>query len=394
MLLLVGTLSAAGSGVPFPLMGIIFGQLLDDLNQATCETKASPGDAKDVQDAVNEKVLILVYIGIAAFVLIYVYVVSWSIFSRRVETRLRDRYFKTLLRQDASFFDTRQAGELASRLNADIQAVQSGTSEKVGMCIACISFFLTAYIVSFTRNWKLACMLISLIPAFLLMAAVGSAFTQKFTMAMSDAIASASSVAQETLSHIAVVQAFSAGPRLEGRFASRVMDAQKHGIKKAFAAAVQAGTLYFIAFSANALAYWQGSRAIVGSLDNDDGTSVGDIYTVIFLLVDGKWHHNDRLMAFADQNHSLHHSWLRRTHPAYPRRGGCFLPKAAPGYRNSVADRFDIGGRRETLESHTGVALVQGCLFCIHLATGSPCAQQRLVRMPPGEAHSSCWAFW
>ncbi|KFH48303.1 Leptomycin B resistance protein-like protein [Hapsidospora chrysogenum ATCC 11550] len=286
ILLLIGTLSAAASGVPFPLMGIIFGQLLDDLNEAACEVDARPGDAADIQDAVNQKVLILVYIGIAAFFLIYIYVVSWAIFSRRLETRLRDRYFRTLLRQDASFFDTRQAGELSSRLNADIQAVQSGTSEKVGVCIACLSFFLTAYIVSFTRNWKLACMLISLIPAFLLMAAVGSALTQKFTMAMSDAIASASSIAQETLSHIAVVQAFSAGKRLEDKFASRAMEAQRQGIKKAFAAAVQAGTLYFIAFSANALAYWQGSREIAASLDNDGGTSVGEIYTVIFLLVD------------------------------------------------------------------------------------------------------------
>lgn len=287
MLLLVGTLSAAASGVPFPVMGIIFGQLLDNLNEATCGVEAASGNSGEVQDAVNEKVLILVYIGIAAFVLIYIYVVSWSIFSRRVETRLRDRYFKTLLRQDASFFDSKQAGELASRLNGDIQAVQSGTSEKVGMVIACVSFFLTAYIVSFTRDWRLACMLLSLIPAFLISAAVGSAFTQKFAMAMSDSIASASSVAQETLSHIAVVQAFSAGPRLEKRFASRVHNAQKNGIKKAFVAAVQAGTLYFIAFSANALSYWQGSREIAASLYDDNSTSVGDIYTVIFLLVDG-----------------------------------------------------------------------------------------------------------
>ena len=268
-------------------MGIIFGQLIDDLNEASCEVQATASNASGVQDAVNEKVLILVYIGIAGFVCIYVYVVSWSIFSRRVETRLRDRYFSTLLRQDAAFFDTRQAGELASRLNGDIQAVQSGTSEKVGLVIGCISFFLTAYIVSFTRSWKLACMLISLIPAFLLMAAVGSHFTQKFTGAMTDAIGSASSIAQETLSHIAVVQAFGAGKRLEGKFAGKMIEAQSWGIKKALAAAAQAGALYFIAFSANALSYWQGSREIASSVDKGgDATSVGQIYTVIFLLVD------------------------------------------------------------------------------------------------------------
>lgn len=267
-------------------MGIVFGQLLNDLNSATCEV-AEGASADDIQDGVNQKVLLLLYIGIASFFLIYIYVVSWAIFSRRLETRLRDRYFQTLLRQDASFYDTRQAGELSSRLNTDIQAVQSGTSEKAGMVIACVSFFLTAYIVSFIKNWRLAAMLISLIPAFLLMAGIGSAFTQKFSIAMSEGIASASSIAQETLSHISVVQAFSAGPRLEVKFAARMMDAQQSGIKKSFAAALQAGALYFIAFSANALAFWQGSRQIAETINNaGNGVTVGDIYTVIFLLVD------------------------------------------------------------------------------------------------------------
>lgn len=268
-------------------MGILFGQLVDDLNTASCDAETTI-DASALQSAVNDKVLQLVYIGVASFALIYIYVVCWSIFSRRLESRIRDRYFQSLLRQDAAFYDKRQAGELSSRLNADIQAIQSGTSEKVGICIACCSFFLTAYIVAFIKDTKLAAMLVSLIPAFLLMAGLGSAFTQKFSIAMSDAIASASSIAQETLSHISVVQAFGAGPRLEARFASRMMVAQTEGIKKAVAAAAQAGTLYFIAYSANALSFWQGSIQIADSLHKGkDRVSVGQIYTVIFLLVDG-----------------------------------------------------------------------------------------------------------
>jgi ABC-type multidrug transport system fused ATPase/permease subunit len=271
-------------------MGILFGELVDDLNQATCDAPtAAILDADQLQHAVNEKVLKLVYIGVASFVLIYVYLVCWAIFSRRLEARIRDRYFQNLLRQDASFYDKRQAGELSSRLNADIQTIQSGTSEKVGIVIACTSFFLTAYIVGFVKDATLAGMLISLIPAFLILAVIGSGFTQKFTIAMSDAIASASSVAQETLSHIAVVQAFNAGPKLEAKFAAGMRLARKQGVKKAFAAALQAGTLYFIAYSANALAFWQGSRQIANSVESGrDNVSIGAIYTVIFLLVDGQ----------------------------------------------------------------------------------------------------------
>ncbi|KAM3506253.1 hypothetical protein MY10362_002473 [Beauveria mimosiformis] len=290
VLLVCGLVISAAAGVPIPLMGIFFGQLIDDLNEATCDAralsdlyKASPDE---LQRSVNSKVLKLVYIGIASFALIYAYLVCWAIFSRRLEARIRDAYFRSLLRQDATFYDKRQAGELSSRLNADMQIIQSGTSEKVGICIACTSFFITAYAIGFVKDTKLAAMLISLIPAFLLLSVVGSYFTQKFTMAMSNAIASASSIAQETLSHIAVVQAFNAGPRLEAKFAQAMDLARVYGIKKAFVAALQAGILYFIAYAANALAFWQGSRQIVEAIGKDNGTSVGDISIVIFLLVD------------------------------------------------------------------------------------------------------------
>lgn len=292
MLLVGGLVISAAAGVPIPLMGIFFGQLVDDLNQGTCDAKGRAMAAVTqtpaaLQHSVNEKVLKLLYIGIASFALIYAYLVCWAVFSRRLEARIRDTYFQTLLRQDATFYDKRQAGELSSRLNADMQTIQSGTSEKVGICIACVSFFLTAYVVGFVKDAKLAGMLISLIPAFLLLSAVASFFTQKFTIAMSDAIASASSVAQETLSHIAVVQAFNAGPRLEAKFGDAMRLARSEGIKKALAAALQAGALYFIAYSANALAFWQGSRQIAEAVGSKNGTTVGDIYVVIFLLVDG-----------------------------------------------------------------------------------------------------------
>lgn len=287
LLLAVGTLAAAASGVPFPLMGIIFGQLLDNLNQVSCDI-AHAQPVANVQSDIDQKVLIIVYIAIASFLSIFVYAVSWGLFSRRLEARIRDRYFRSLLRQDATFYDSRQAGELSSRLNADIQAVQSGTSEKVGICIGCFSFFVSAYAVAFTRDATLAAILLSLIPAFFIMAAVGSAFTTRYATRMSDAIAAASAIAQESLSHIAIVHAFGAGPRLESKFAARLQEARRHGVSKAITAAVQAGTIYFIAYSANALAFWQGSKQIADIVERGgSNVSVGRVYTVVFLIVDG-----------------------------------------------------------------------------------------------------------
>lgn len=287
--MVVGSICAAAAGVPFPLMAIIFGELVNDINGASC-VAGQMEYAKSFESRINDKVVQLVYIAGAALVLIFIYVVCWSLLSQRLAHRLRQHYFQSLLRQEQAFIDQHQAGEVSSRLNGDIQAVQSGCCEKVGIFIAGLSFFITAYVVAFIKEAKLAGMLISLVPAFLLVAIVGGGFFQKFSSRMSDAVTSASCVTSEAISNITVVKAFDAGPRLELKFAQYMAESCSAGTKKGFVAAIQAGLLYFIAYSANALAFWKGSHMITDLISGrGGGSTVGEIYTVVFILVDGKF---------------------------------------------------------------------------------------------------------
>lgn len=320
-------------------MAILFGQLVNDLNSATCEA-ALLGSSEQYGPAIDHKVLLLVYIAIASFALTFLYILSWNIRSQRLAQHLRESYFQSLLRLEQSFFDERHAGEVSSRLNADIQAVQSGTCEKVGIFIASVSFFITAYVVAFIKQSTLAGMLISLVPAFMLVSYFGGSLFQKFSARMSDSMAAASSIASEALSHIAVVEAFGAGPRLEKKFASHMMVAREHGIRRGAVAAFQAGMLYFIAYSANALAFWQGSIMIAKLVAGDGGgETVGSIYTVVFILVDGK---SKLSFVIGDLSSnaiiSLRYSWCCRTTSATLWwSGGCLL-EIKKGYGPQVTD--------------------------------------------------------
>lgn len=287
-LLLIGTTASIAAGIPFPLLGILFGQLLDDLNSATCAAQEaiSPWE---YQEAVNQKVLLVMACALAQFALIYIHIVCWNLFGDRLAHRLRERYFRSLLRQEVSFFDKLPAGEVSSRLSADINTIKSGTSEKVGVYVGSLTMFITSYVVAFIKNARLAGILVSLVPAFMLMSLVGGHFIGKFSSLASEHIASASSIALESLSNIMVVHAFRANGRLEDKFASKLRAAKSDGFKKAMATAIQSGLLYFIAFSASGLAYWQGSKTIADVVGGRaEGVTVGTTYTIIFLLVDGK----------------------------------------------------------------------------------------------------------
>jgi ABC-type multidrug transport system fused ATPase/permease subunit len=267
-------------------MSIVFGQLVNGLNSATCEV--DPSSAASYQDGINSKILLIVYVGIAYFALIYIYTFCWNIFSERLAQRIRERYFSTILRQDTTFFDNMPAGEVSARITDEISVVQQGTNEKVGIVISSVSFFVAAYVVAFIKDPKLAGMLVSITPAYLIMALGGGYFVQKYVGRSIETMAMASSVALEAISNTLVVHAFSANARLEERFVEVLTPALSAGVWKSVAVALQAGLLYFIAFSANGLAFWQGSRQIASAVElNIDGITVGDTFTVILILIDG-----------------------------------------------------------------------------------------------------------
>ncbi|KIW88516.1 uncharacterized protein Z519_11085 [Cladophialophora bantiana CBS 173.52] len=286
-MLLLAILSAIASGIPFPLIGILFGQLIDDFNSATCDSPDTSSARSQHQDSVNNKILLILYLAIAQFVTIYMHLSCWSLNGARLAQRLRESYLHNLLRQEPSYFDNLPPGEVASRLNGDIQAIRSGTSEKVGICLSSLSFFITAYIVAFIKDYKLAAMLVSLIPAYFLMSFVGSHYVEKYSGLMSDYAATAASIASEALSNVVIVHAFRANTRLENKFSKALKSSEHEGLKKALAVGVQSGVLYFIAYSANGLAFWQASRRIADAVRHDAKTaSVGVAFTVVFILIE------------------------------------------------------------------------------------------------------------
>ncbi|RAK98668.1 ABC transporter ATP-binding protein [Aspergillus ibericus CBS 121593] len=287
-LIVCGVISGIAGGVPFPLLGIVFGDLINDLNSTTCST--SDNASSDLSSSVRTKVLYVVYITIANFFIIYIYTSCWCLVSERLARRYRRRYFESIIRQDMNFIESLPSGDVISRLVSDIETVQMGSSEKVGLVIATVSYFVTSYIVAFIKVPKIAGILISVVPCFLLMSLVGGHFIKKYASRVTANINAATSIASSSLSHLTLVHAFNANDRLEQRFATYLSRSSMDALKKAGTHAAQLGFLYFVAYSANALAFWEGSQMISDSVANSSsGVSVGAVYTVIFVLIDASF---------------------------------------------------------------------------------------------------------
>lgn len=240
--------------------------------------------------SIDSNLLIVVYLAIGQFAAIYIHLTCWSLRGARLAQRLREHYFRTLLQKEVAFFDNLSAGEVSSRLTADIQTIRAGTSEKVGIVLYSVSFFVTAFVVAFILHPTLAGILTSLIPCYFVMSFLGGHYIEKYSGIVSDNVAAAAALASESLSNLQVVHAFDLNARLESKFAAELLGAREAGIKKALATGIQAGSLYFISYAGNALAFWYGSKIIANAVNANgpSGGTVGTIFTVIFVIVDGR----------------------------------------------------------------------------------------------------------
>ena len=284
VLLLAGTLFAVAGGTTYPILGTLYGKLIDDLNSGSCDS----GNGSSF-DAVRAKVLLVAAVAVAQFVIIYIYMGCWTLFGERLVRRLRSRYLAALLKQDLAYFEQVPPGDISSRLDSDIQAIQDGTSEKVAVVLTSVSYFVTAYAISFNLNPKLAGLMSTMIPAYLIVGSVCSHLLTKYGQEVSRLTDRATSIAAEGLSNIKLVQAYRAQYRLEAIYAGYLQQMQAAAAAQASIEALQMGLLYFVSYAANALAVWWGSRDIARSLASSlPGTTMGSVYTVIFVLVDGE----------------------------------------------------------------------------------------------------------
>lgn len=272
ILLVCGVIAAIGSGVPLPLIGILFGQLIDGFNGISCGSDSeptSPAQRDAFQSNVNDKVVKIVIVAAVNFCLIWIYTSCWSTIGERLVRRMREKYLEAVLRQDMTFFDTLKPGEVGTRLSADLTTIQTGTSEKVGILISSMSYFVTSvsaysctlklrvpcraltlvtfffpqYIVAFIKLPVLAAELVSLLPAFGLISVIGAQFVSRYTVSCSQHLSHATSLASEALGNLNIVQAFGAQKRLGYIYESHLELARKEGTKKALSAAIMLGCL-------------------------------------------------------------------------------------------------------------------------------------------------------
>lgn len=182
---------------------------------------------------------------------------------------------------DSAFFDV-DAPDITSILTAHTQLVQAGTSEKVGLFIQSMSYFVAAFVVGFILNAELTGILFAaIIPTMVIIVITGTTFVSKLSKTASVVSDKATEIAESAITSVEVVQAFGIIDLLSEKHVNLLEKAARVGTKKSFSAAIMLGLVYFTCYAANALAFYQGSRL--------DSGGAGTIYAIVFLILDASF---------------------------------------------------------------------------------------------------------
>nr|XP_054597178.1 ATP-binding cassette, sub-family B (MDR/TAP), member 4 isoform X2 [Nothobranchius furzeri] len=283
LMIIVGTVMAVANGVVLPLMCIVFGEMTDSLiNSAASSINMT--HPSEFSERVCKQNFAIYYSIMGAVVLIaaYLQVSLWTLAAGRQVKRIRTLFFHRIMQQDIGWFDVTETGELNTRLTDDVYKIQEGIGDKVGMLIQSFSSFVAAFVIGFTQGWKLTLVILAVSPALGISAALFSKVLASFTTKEQSAYAKAGAVAEEVLSAIRTVYAFSGQNKEIDRYHKNLEDAKRMGIKKAISANIAMGFTFMMIYLSYALAFWYGSTLILGG-----EYTIGKVLTVFFVVIIG-----------------------------------------------------------------------------------------------------------
>ncbi|XP_075683763.1 ATP-dependent translocase ABCB1-like [Rhinoderma darwinii] len=280
LLMLIGTVAAIIHGACLPLLTIVFGTMTNSfVSEGKYSSNMTIEDERNMTSSLLVQMTTFAYyytgLGCAALLAGYIQISLWTLTSGRQIKRIRQNFFHAVLRQEISWFDVNNPGELNTRLTEGVSKISEGIGDKIAMFFQYAATFLAGFIVGFYRGWKLTLVILAVSPLMVLSAALWSKILAAFTTQELEAYAKAGAVAEEVFAAIRTVIAFGGEHKETARYENNLEHAKNIGIKKTITTNVSIGFSYFTLYSAYALAFWYGTTLVI----NEDFT-VGDILTV------------------------------------------------------------------------------------------------------------------
>ncbi len=206
-------------------------------------------------------VLLVFALVIGVFGAARAYYVNWL--GERVVADLRNKVFAHVIRMDPAFFEVTRIGEVLSRLTADTTLIQSISGVGVSIVLRSIIQFVGALVLLAYTNFKLAMILLVLLPAVIVPILLIGRWLRRLSRDTQDRVADASGHAAETLNAVETVQAFTAETLESDRFAEVIARSFQTAVRRIKVRALFSTVVMTSVFGALIFVLWIGAGEVL-----------------------------------------------------------------------------------------------------------------------------------
>ncbi len=262
-------------GLIFP---ILLGQLLG-LSSGSQTSMAEAIKAIDLSNITTVAVTLFALFGGQA-IFSYFRVVLFTNVTEKALRDLRADVFQKMLHLPMDFFNKNTVGELTSRLSADITQIQETLRTTVAEFFRQIVMVVGGIGILTFISWKLSLIMLSTVPIIMIVAVFFGRFIKRLSKEAQDQTATSNAIAEESLTGIGNIKAFTNENYLIKRFKTSIEEIRRLNIKSGMWRGLFISFMVFCMFGSIVFIVWQGLLMTQGTHPE---LSDGDLYS--FLMV-------------------------------------------------------------------------------------------------------------
>ncbi|KAJ3056983.1 Multidrug resistance protein 1 [Rhizophlyctis rosea] len=197
------------------------------------------------------------------FVSTYVSRSLWVFTAEKQAKKISSLYLDSILRQDMAWFDTGEDESPTARLMYDVGLIRTAIGENAGNLMAAFWAILASLVMAFYHAWKLAlvvlvCLILLIVCAVLIVRIESIMTTRSATV-----FAQANTVAEQALSGIRTVYAFSLQKRFVEKYDETMGNVCEVDAKKGNLLGIAMGLFHFTIFLIFAFGFWLAARMVL-----------------------------------------------------------------------------------------------------------------------------------